>query len=76
MVQKMNNSPRVNRRETCIEGIPALLSGLHLEKKIGVVTAKVEFSVKNFLAVHAEPSVSAFVRAAIVEKLEREGDSS
>ena len=76
MVQKMNNSPRVNRRKTCIEGIPETLSRIHLEKKTDVVTCKVEFSIKNLLRRYAKPSVSAFVRAAIVEKLEREGDSS
>lgn len=71
MKKSVPSSPRVNPPKTHLKGIPEVLTSIHLEKASEVIPVKIQFSLKNYLQQHKRP-VSAFVRTAIIEKLEQE----
>lgn len=72
------NSPSLNEQKVTSQGIPIaelareVLLKLHLEKNSEPATTKIPLSLKNFLKIYAKPSVSCWIREAVLMRLRRE----
>ena len=71
MSPKSKQEPRGKQPKNPRQGIPRLLAAIKHEKISEVIPVKVQLSLKNYLK-SVKPSVSSWVRDAILEKLRRE----
>ena len=73
MCPKSKQEPRGKQPKNPSSGIPRLLAAIKHEKISEVIPVKVPYSLKIYLRQRHNP-VSTWVRAAILEKLEREAN--
>jgi len=69
----LNREPKENRSETPHVGILKVLKAVHYEKVSETIPVKVQLSVKKYLKqVAKEEGVSAWIREAIIMRLQKE----